>query len=81
MVVVEAGICGLLGAVLGSLTGLAAGFAMILLAGGRPDPVTLTPWPAVALALALGVGLAMLAAAWPARVASGLPIVRAVRAE
>ena len=54
---------------------------MILLAGGRPDPVTLTPWPAVALALALGVGLAMLAAAWPARVASGLPIVRAVRAE
>jgi putative ABC transport system permease protein len=80
-VIVEAGICGLAGALLGSLTGVVAGALMVGLAGGRPDPATLVPWPAVGLALVLGVGLAMLAAAWPARVASGLPIVRAVRHE
>ena len=81
MVVVEAGMIGLAGAVLGSLTGVAAGAMLVILAGGRLEIGTLVPWSAVGLALALGVALAMLAAAYPARIASGLPIVRAVRYE
>jgi putative ABC transport system permease protein len=81
MVVVEAGMCGLAGAALGSLAGVGAAGLVVLLAGGRPDLPVLVPWPSIGLALLLGVALAMLAAAWPARVASGLPIVRAVRSE
>jgi ABC-type antimicrobial peptide transport system permease subunit len=73
--------CGLAGAALGSLAGVGAAGVVVLLAGGRPDLAALVPWPSIALALLLGVALAMLAAAWPARVASGLPIVRAVRSE
>jgi putative ABC transport system permease protein len=80
-VVVEAGICGLAGAILGSLAGLVAGAMIVVLAGGRLEPATFVPWPAIGLAFVLGVAVAMLAAAWPARVAAGLPIVRAVRAE
>ena len=81
MVVVEAGICGLAGALTGSIAGLAAGAALVMLSGGRPGLETLVAWPVVGLALLLGVGLAIVAAAWPARIASGLPIVRAVRYE
>ena len=81
MVVVEAGICGLAGALLGCVTGLLVAASMVALAGGRPSIEGLVPGPALAVAIVFGVGLAMLAAAWPARVASGLPIVRAVRSE
>ena len=39
------------------------------------------PWPIIGLALVLGVVVAMLAAAYPARLASRLSIVRAVQYE
>ena len=81
MVVVEAGICGLAGAIVGCVTGLLVGGSMVVLAGGRPSIEGVLPVPALAAALVFGVGFAMLAAAWPARLASGLPIVRAVRYE
>jgi ABC-type antimicrobial peptide transport system permease subunit len=51
---------------------------MVVLAGGRLEIATAVPWPAVVAALVLGVVLAMLAAAYPARLASGVSIVRAV---
>ncbi len=66
-VVVEAGILGLAGAILGVVLGLIVGGLMVVLAGGR--------------LLVLGVAVAMLAAAYPARLASRLPIVRAVQYE
>ncbi len=82
MVVVEAGLLGLVGAGLGIATGLVAGWLMIVLAAGGPAGVPLTvPWPSVGLALVLGVALAMIAAYYPARLASGQSIVRAVQAE
>jgi putative ABC transport system permease protein len=77
-VVVEAGITGLTGALIGVASGVAVGALMIVLAGGRLDLALAVPWAAVAVAFVLGVALAMLAAAYPARLASGVSIVRAV---
>jgi len=62
MVVVEAGIVGLVGAALGGATGLVAGAAMVLLAGGRLDAAFLPPWGALAGCLLLGIGMSMAAA-------------------
>jgi putative ABC transport system permease protein len=80
-VVVEAGILGLAGAILGVALGLVVGALMVVLAGGRVDVATGIPWQVVGLTIALGVVVAMLAAAYPARMATRLPIVRAVQFE
>ncbi len=80
-VVVEAGLTGLVGGICGAATGIGLGMLMIVLAGGRTDLATGLPWAAIAVALALGVTLAMLAAAYPARLASRVSIVRAVGQE
>jgi putative ABC transport system permease protein len=77
-VVVEAGITGLVGAICGVAAGLVIGALMVVLAGGRLEVATAVPWAAVGAAFALGVVLSMLAAAYPARLASGVSIVRAV---
>ena len=77
-VVVEAGITGLVGAICGVAAGLVIGALMVVLAGGRLDVATAVPWAAVGAAFALGVVLSMVAAAYPARLASGVSIVRAV---
>lgn len=80
-VVVEAGVVGVAGALTGIVTGLVIGAAMVLLAGGRIDPATSVPWPTIALAAVLGIVLAMLAAAWPARLAGRISIPSAVAYE
>ncbi len=77
-VVVEAGITGLVGAMCGVVAGIVVGGLMIALSGGRWDAAAGVPWLAVGAAFVLGVALAMLAAAYPARLASGISIVRAV---
>jgi len=77
-VVVEAGITGTVGAISGVVGGLAVGAVMVALSGGRWDVASAVPWLAVAVAFVLGIALAMLAAAYPARLASGISIVRAV---
>jgi putative ABC transport system permease protein len=81
MVVVEAGILGLIGAVLGIATGLAAGAVMVTLAGGDLELPSQLALPAVATCLVLGVAVSMLAAYYPARLAGRLSIVRAVQFE
>ena len=81
MVLVEAGILGLIGALVGCVAGLAVGVLLVIAAGGGPGVPLVPPWPAIAVALILGVCLSMLAASQPARFASRLSIVRAVRAE
>jgi hypothetical protein len=75
----EAGILGLAEAVLGSLTGLAVGAALIVLGGGRLDPAVDMPWAALGLSFVLGIGLSMAAAWLSARLAGRLTNVRAVR--
>jgi putative ABC transport system permease protein len=80
-VVVEAGILGLCGSFLGIVTGLVAGALMVVLAGGSLGPGVELPWASIGLAALLGLGLSMLAAWYPARLASRLAIVRAVQHE
>ncbi len=80
-VVVEAGVTGLIGAITGVLVGLVVGALMVVLGGGTLDVAVAVPWGTAALALVLGVALAMLAAAYPARLASRLSIVQAVASE
>jgi putative ABC transport system permease protein len=77
-VVVEAGITGLIGAMCGVAAGLAVGSLMVALSGGRWDLAGAVPWLTIGGAFVLGVLLAMLAAAYPARLASRVSIVRAV---
>jgi putative ABC transport system permease protein len=81
MVVVEAGILGLAGSIVGVVVGLAAGVVMIVSGGGRLDASFAIPWPSIGLAVVLGLAVAMLAAYWPARRASRIPIVRAVQVD
>jgi putative ABC transport system permease protein len=78
-VVVEAGILGIVGAVLGIATGLIAAAAMSL-AGGTSFVLDL-PWGSIATAVVLGIVVAMAAAWYPARLASRLAIVAAVQHE
>jgi putative ABC transport system permease protein len=80
-VVVEAGVLGLAGALLGIALGLVVGGLMVVLAGGKIDVANGIPWAVIGLVLVLGVVVAMLAAAYPARLASRLSIVRAVQYE
>ena len=81
-VVVEAGVLGLAGALLGIVLGLVVGGLMVVLAGGRIDLGGGMPWPIDRSSrVVLGVAVAMLAAAYPARIASRLSIVRAVQYE
>ena len=69
-------------AIIGSITGLVAGAALIGLAGGSLALSSMQlPWPTIALGAAFAVAVAMLAAYYPARLASGLSIVRAVQFE
>jgi putative ABC transport system permease protein len=80
MIVVEAGLLGVVGAVLGILTGLAVGVVMLYLAG---VPLTLAgvPWGSIAVAAVLGIAVSIAAAWWPARAASRVLIARAMTAE
>jgi len=80
-VLVEAGILGAIGALMGTLAGLAIGVLMVATSGGRVDAGIHLPWGTIFLALVLGVVLAMLAAAQPARIAGQQPIVNAVRGD
>ena len=83
-VVVEAGIVGVAGTLMGVATGLVIGLAMVVLAGGRVGVEGITafvPWAIVAGAFVLGATVAMLAAAYPAHVASRISIIRAVQYE
>ncbi len=82
MVVIEAGVLGVIGSLLGCLAGLAAGAALIALTGGGIGAAGLDiPWATMGLAAAFGIAIAMLAAYYPARLASGVSIVRAVQFE
>ena len=79
-VLVEAGILGSIGAVVGCVAGLGIGALLVAFAGGLGTGIEV-PWATIVLALVLGVALAMLAAAQPARIAGRRSIVAAVRGE
>lgn len=79
-VVIEAGILGIVGSVIGVVTGLVAAAVLVLIGGSAPivlDP----PWVTIVTAVVLGIAVSMLAAWYPARLASRLAIVAAVQHE
>ena len=78
-VLVEAGILGAIGALVGCVAGVAIG--ALLVGGAAGGAVVVVPWPTIGLVLVLGVALSMLAAAQPARMAGRMSIVSAVRGE
>lgn len=75
LVVLEAAILGFVGALMGAVTGLLAGAALVLMASGTGIPYQ-PPWVVAAVALGGGVILAILAALYPARLAARVEIVR-----
>ncbi len=80
LVMLEAAILGAVGAIIGVVTGTAAG--VILAALGAGPGVTYDPgWEGIGLALVGGVALAVVAAGWPAILASRIEIVRALAYE
>lgn len=80
MVVVEAAVLGLVGALLGALVGLAAGLVLLVLSGSY-GPSAGLPWASIAIAAVLGVAGAVIAAWYPSRLASSVSIVRALKFE
>jgi ABC-type antimicrobial peptide transport system permease subunit len=74
---VEATILGVVGVVLGSLAGLAAGALLLKLGGGLAIPSEL-PWLPLSVAAGLGLILPALAAVYPALAAARISIVRSL---
>jgi putative ABC transport system permease protein len=82
MVVVEAGMLGVVGAFLGCVSGVILGLVLGSVAGlSGPGTGLSIPWSTIVLASLFGIGVAMLAAFQPARMASRISIVRAVQFE
>jgi len=79
-VLVEAGILGAIGGIVGSIAGVVIGL-LLSGGGGAAGPLAAIPWTTAALAIVLGVAISMLAAAQPARMAGRVPIVVAVRGD
>ena len=79
-VVVEAGVVGLAGALVGIVSGLLVGALMVVLAGGRLELAAAIPWPVVLIALVLAA-LGMWACGPSARLAARASITRFVAYE
>jgi putative ABC transport system permease protein len=80
MVLVEALVLGLVGVLLGSLTGVGVG-AVLLALGGSLSPVAGLPALPIELAAGLGLVLPVVAAIYPSRIASRVSIVSALKFE
>ncbi|TAK02622.1 MAG: ABC transporter permease [Chloroflexota bacterium] len=80
MVVVEATILGLVGAVLGAVVGLGVGAVLLFLSGGLVASAGL-PWASIAIAAVLGLAGPAIAAWYPSRMASRISIVQALKFE
>lgn len=81
MVLVEAGVLGVVGAIIGVVLGLAAMGVMLVLSSGGLSADVQVPWTTMLAAAGFGVVVAMLAAYQPARIAGRVSIVRAVQFE
>lgn len=79
MVLVEAGILGMVGAVVGVAVGLVAGVAMTFASVGASAVGLAIPWLQIVLVGVFGLAVAMLAAWQPARIAASVSIVDAVK--
>ncbi|MGA3056651.1 MAG: FtsX-like permease family protein [Candidatus Limnocylindrales bacterium] len=81
MVVVEAGLLGICGAIVGALVGLIAGALLVGWSSGGFGLVFEPPWVSIALAVVFGVLVSIAASIYPAGLASRISIVRALQHE
>jgi putative ABC transport system permease protein len=81
MVVIEAGILGILGSFIGALVGLAVGALLVAWSSGGLGLVFDPPWLSIALAFCFGILISITASIYPAGLASRLSIVRALQHE
>jgi putative ABC transport system permease protein len=81
MVVVEAGLLGLFGSIVGVLLGLLVGGVLVLGSSGGFGLVFDPPWATLALAAAFGVLVSVAASIYPAGIASRVSLVRALQHE
>ena len=81
MVVIEAGMLGLAGAVIGATLGLLVGGLLVVWSNGGFGVAFDPPWVSIALAVLFGVLISITASIYPAGVASRQSIVRALQHE
>ncbi|MGD0863347.1 MAG: FtsX-like permease family protein [Candidatus Limnocylindrales bacterium] len=81
MVVIEAGILGVVGSLIGALVGLFVGGLLVALSSGGFGLAFNPPWATIALAIVFGVLVSVAAAIYPAGVASRQSIVHALQHE
>jgi putative ABC transport system permease protein len=81
MVVVEAGLLGLFGSIVGVFLGLLVGGVLVLSSSGGFGLVFDPPWATLALAAAFGVLVSVAASIYPAGIASRVSLVRALQHE
>lgn len=81
MVVVEAGLLGVFGAIVGALIGLIAGALLVSWSSGGFGLAFEPPWVSIAVAVVFGVLVSITASIYPAGLASRLSIVRALQHE
>jgi putative ABC transport system permease protein len=81
MVVIEAGVLGIVGAIIGAVVGLLVGMLLVSWSSGGFGPVLDPPWASIGLAMLFGVLVSVAAAIYPAGRASRQSIVHALQHE
>jgi len=81
MVVIEAGVLGVAGSIVGAAVGLLVGALLVAWSSGGFGLGFDPPWQSIALAVCFGILVSILASIYPARLASRLSIVRALQHE
>jgi putative ABC transport system permease protein len=81
MVVVEAGVLGIFGAIVGALVGLIAGALLVGWSSAGFGLAFEPPWVSIAVAVVFGVLVSIAASIYPAGLASRISIVRALQHE
>jgi putative ABC transport system permease protein len=81
MVVIEAGILGIVGSIIGAAVGLLVGILLVGWSSGGFGFAFDPPWLSIALAICFGVLISITASIYPAGLASRLSIVRALQHE
>ncbi len=81
MVVIEAGVLGLVGAIIGAVVGLIVGALLVSWSSGGFAPIFDPPWATIGLAVLFGFLVSIAAAIYPAGMASRQSIVHALQHE
>jgi ABC-type antimicrobial peptide transport system permease subunit len=81
MVVIEAGILGIAGALMGAAVGFLIGGSLVVWSSGSFGLAFDPPWASIALAVLIGVLISVTASIYPAGIASRQSIVRALQHE